>query len=139
MALGKKVLSGIGKVGKALTTENTVELGGLSAYLVPRRLNAAGVTLALGGMAGVSIGKEGIKSRNINKMGDITYSSGLARMTNSFTTGAPEAMYRVSGGNYNVFSDLAEEVVTDQSIGGKLENYGVTPQFVSALYNMGGR
>lgn len=139
MALGKKVLNGIGKVGKALTTENTVEYGGLSAYLVPRRLNNKGIALALGGMTAVSLGKEGIKSRNINKMGDITYSKGLARMTNSFSTGVPETMHRISGGNYEIFSDMAEEVVTNQSIGGRLENYGVTPQFISALYNMGGR
>ena len=137
MALAKKVLKGI---GKALTTENTIANdGGWSSLLIPRQVNAAGAGLIVAGTMGASLASEGMKSRNKNLMGRISYDSGLARMTNSFSSGAPEAMRRASGGNYEVFSDLAEEVVTSSSLSGKLETYGATPELISALYNMGGR
>lgn len=137
MALAKKVLKGI---GKALTTENTIANdGGWSSLLIPRQVNAAGAGLIVAGTMGAGLASEGMKSRNKNLMGRISYDSGLARMTNSFSSGAPEAMRRASGGNYEAFSDLAEEVVTSSSLSGKLETYGATPELISALYNMGGR
>lgn len=133
MALAKKVL-------KALTVENTIKNdGGLSSLLVPRQVNGAGAALIVGGGMALSMGSEGIKSRNRASLGRVSYSNGLARMTSSFTSGGPEAMHRVSGGNSAIFSDLAEESLASPGLIGKIDDYGATPELVSALYNMGGR
>ena len=48
-------------------------------------------------------------------------------------------MHRVSGGNPGIFSDFAEEVVSSPGVTGKIDDYGATPELISALYNMGGR
>lgn len=141
MAIVKKALKGI---GKALTTENKVFNadgwhGGLSALLVPRQVNGAGAALIIGGGAALSLGSAGLQSRNKAKLGRVSYSDGMSRMTNSFTTGAVPAMKRASGGNYAAFADMAEEVVASPGIGGMIDDYGASPAFISALYNMGGR
>lgn len=139
-ALTKRVLSGLGKVGKALTQENTIKNdGGLSSLLVPRQVNGAGAALIVGGSLAFTAGSKGLESRNRAKLGRISYSNGLARMTNSFTSGGVEAMHRVSGGNPAIFSDLAEESLSSGGIAGRIEDYGATPELISALYNMGGR
>lgn len=140
MATAKKVLEGVKAFGNAVTVPNNIKNGGgLSSLLVPRKLNATGGLAIAGVIGGVSLVKEGVKSRNRAKLGKITYADGPARMTDSFTSGAVSAMKRASGGNYAVFSDMAEEVVTNSSIGGAIENYGATPELISALYRMGGR
>lgn len=140
MAIIKKTLNVAKAVGKALTEPNTIENGGgLSSYLIPRRFNAAGVVVATGGIGAVGMLNEGFKGHNKAVMGRISYGNGPARMTGSFTSRAPQAMRNISGGNYEVFSDMAEEVVTGRNLGGKLETYGATPELISALYNMGGR
>jgi hypothetical protein len=59
-------------------------------------------------------------------------------MTKSYTTGVVPAMKRASGGNYAAFSDMAEEVLLHNTAASKIENYGATPELVSALYHMGG-
>lgn len=135
MAMTKKVVKGLGKVGKALTEPNTVDNGGgLSALLVPRRFTATGAAAVLGGIGAISMANEGIKGRNNAIMGKVSYANGPARMTGSFVSGATQAMHRASGGNYAVFSDMAEEVVSSG-----LETYGATPALISSLYHMGGR
>lgn len=135
MAMVRKVVSGLGKVGKALTEPNTVANGGgLSALLVPRRFTAPGAITVLGGMGAISVANEGIKGRNNAMIGKISYDNGPARMTAAYVSGATQAMHRVSGGNYEVFSDMAEEVVSSG-----LETYGATPALISSLYHMGGR
>lgn len=137
MAMATKVVKGIGKV---LTEPNTIANGGgLSSILVPRRLTAGGAAVALGGIGALNIGNEGIKARNRAKLGRVSYIGGPARMTSSYTSGAVQAMHKASGGNYAVFSDMAEDVVQGTGIGGIVENYGATPELVSALYHMGGR
>lgn len=140
MALAKKALKGLGKVGKALTQENTIKNdGGLSSLLISRQVNGAGAAVIVGGGMMLSMGNEGIKSSNKAKLGRVSYGGGPARMTQSFTGGSLEAMHKISGGNTAVFSDLAEEVVTGRGPLGSLETYGATPELISALYNMGGR
>lgn len=133
MAMTNKILS----VGKTLTKPNTLANGGgLSSFLIPRRLNTAGGLTVVGAMGTFMLANEGIKGRNRAKLGKIRYSDSMARMTNSFTTGAVSAMKEASGGNYAAFSDMAEEVVTRPFA---LDDYGATPDLISALYNMGGR
>lgn len=137
MATQSKVLSGAKAIGKALTKPNTIENGGgLSSLLIRRRLNTAGGLTAVGVVGAVTFGSEGVKAHNTAKLGKVSYSNGMARMTNSFTTGAVPAMMKASGGNYAAFSDMAEEVVTARM---SIDDYGASPALISALYNMGGR
>ena len=131
----KKVIGGLGKIGKVLTEPNTIaDGGGLSAALVPRRFTGTGAAVVMGGMGAFALGNEALKGRNKGVIGSVKYIDGPARMTRSYTSGAVNAMHRVSEGNYGVFSDMAHETV-----GGTLETYGATPELISALYHMGGR
>ena len=134
MAISMKTLK---EVGEALTKPNTIENGGgLSSLLIRRRLNATGGMAVVGTVGAVTLASEGIKGHNRATLGRVSYGEGMARMTNSFTTGVVPAMKRASGGNYEVFSDMAEEVVTHPM---SLDDYGASPALISALYNMGGR
>lgn len=137
MAVIKKTLKGLGKV---LTQKNSFNNdGGLSSLVIPRQVNGAGAALVIGGGAAIGVANEGFKSHNRAKLGRVRYGNGPARMTSSYTSGAVQAMRRASNGNYAAFADMAEEVVGNASIGGVIENYGATPELISALYNMGGR
>lgn len=132
--------SGIAKAFKTLTVENTLANdGGLSSFIIPRQVNAAGATLIIGGSVAVAAGKEGIVSKNKASLGRVSYDAGMARMTRAFTSGGIEAMHRASRGNPDAFSDMANEALGAQSLGGEIETYGATPELISALYHMGGR
>ena len=144
MAMMSKALKGLGKgalkIGKALTTVNNIaDGGGLSSLIIRRKVNGAGAALILGGQFVIGMGNEGFKSGNKARLGRVSYGGGMARMTNSYTSGGIEAMHQVAKGNYASFADIAEEAVTSTNIAGKIEDYGATPEFISALYNMGGR
>lgn len=131
-----------GMVKKAIQTFTKPNImsegGGLSALIVRRKVNAKGAAVIIGGATAISMGKEGLQAHNRAKVGRIMYGDGPQRMTNSFTSGGIEAMHRASGGNYEAFSDMAEEVLQGRRINGAIDNYGVTPQMISSLYNMGG-
>jgi hypothetical protein len=110
--------------------------GGFSSLLIRRRLNPVGGLTVMGVAGGAALFNEGLKGRNRAALGRVSYSDGMARMTSSFTSGAVPAMYRASGGNYEVFSDMAKSVVTTP---GSIDDYGASPALISALYGMGGR
>ena len=136
----KKLANGAKKMFKSLTVENNIsDGGGWSSLLIPRQVNGKGIAVIAGASTLLSLGDTGIKTRNKTKMGRVSYGDGPARMTSSFTTGAVDAMKRASGNNPQVFSEMAQDVVTGSGIGGKLETYGATPELISSLYNMGGR
>lgn len=136
----KKLANGAKKIFKSLTVENNISNGGgLSSLIIPRQVNGKGIAVIAGASTLLSLGDTGIKTRNKTKMGKVSYGDGPARMTSSFTTGAVDAMKRASGNNPQVFSEMAQDVVTGSGIGGKLETYGATPELISSLYNMGGR
>ena len=136
----KKLANGAKKIFKSLTVENNLKNdGGWSSLLVQRQVNGKGIAVIAGASTLLSLGDTGIKTRNKTKMGRVSYGDGPARMTSSFTTGAVDAMKRASGNNPQVFSEMAQDVVTGSGIGGKLETYGATPELISSLYNMGGR
>jgi hypothetical protein len=135
MASVKKVLKGL---GKALTQENPISDGGVSSLLIPRQVNGVGAALVIGGSMAINAGSEGLKSRNRARIGRVSYSDGMARMTNSFTSGGVKAMHNLSKGDSAIFSDLAEEAIASPGIAGKINDYGATPALISALYNMGG-
>lgn len=136
----KKLANGAKKIFESLTVENNLKNnGGLSSLLVRRQVNGKGIAVIAGASTLLSLGDTGIKTRNKTKMGRVSYGDGPARMTNSFTTGAVDAMKRASGNNPQVFSEMAQDVVTGSRIGGKIETYGATPELISSLYNMGGR
>ena len=135
----KKILKG---AVKTFTSPNNLSNGGgLSSIFMPRKLNAKGAGVLIGGALLVSATGEGLKSRNVGKMGKISYMDGPARMTKSYTSGAVPAMMNASQGNYEVFSDMAEEVVNGHMnpIGSVLDDYGATPAMIASLYGMGGR
>lgn len=135
----KKILK---EAVETFTSPNTIANGGgLSSLLIPRRVNAKGAAILIGGAAVLTTGKESLKARNVNKMGKISYMDGPARMTQSYTTGAVQTMMKASNGNYEAFSDMAEEVVNGHMnpIGAVLDDYGATPAMVASLYGMGGR
>ena len=136
----KKLANGAKKIFKSLTVENNLKNdGGWSSLLVKRQVNGKGIAVIAGASTLLSLGDTGIKTRNKTKMGKVSYGDGPARMTSSFTTGAVDAMKRASGNNPQVFSEMAQDVVTGSGIGGKIETYGATPELISSLYNMGGR
>ena len=136
----KKLANGAKKIFKSLTVENNLKNdGGWSSLLMPRQVNGKGIAVIAGASTLLSLGDNGIKTRNKTKMGRVSYGDGPARMTSSFTTGAVDAMKRASGNNPQVFSEMAQDVVTSRGISGKLETYGATPELISSLYNMGGR
>lgn len=136
----KKLANGAKKVFKSLTVENNLKNdGGWSSFIVPRQVNGKGIAVITGATALFTLGDTGIKTRNKTKMGKISYGDGPARMTSSFTTGAVDAMKRASNNNPQVFSEMAQDVVTGSGISGKIETYGATPELISSLYNMGGR
>lgn len=141
MALqAKKLANGAKKVFMSLTMENNIKNdGGLSSLLIPRQINGKGIAVVAGASTVLAFGDSGIQNRNRVKMGRVTYNDGPARMTNSFTTGAVDAMKRASDGNPQVFSEMAQDVVKGTGVGGPLDTYGATPELISALYNMGGR
>ena len=137
MAVQSKVLQGAKTLVDTFTTPNNLANGGgLSSFLVPRRVNAAGGMAIAGTIGAVTLVNEGFKGHNKATLGRVSYGDGMARMTKSFTTGAVPAMMRASGGNYEVFSDMAEEVVKAPF---SIDDYGASPALISALYNMGGR
>ena len=136
----KKLANGAKKIFKSLTVENNIsDGGGWSSLIIPRQVNGKGIAVIAGASTLLSLGDTGIKTRNKTKMGRVSYGDGPARMTSSFTTGAVDAMKRASGNNPQVFSEMAQDVVTGSGIGGKIETYGATPELISSLYNMGGR
>ena len=136
----KKLANGAKKIFKSLTVENNIsDGGGLSSLIIPRQVNGKGIAVIAGASTLLSLGDTGIKTRNKTKMGRVSYGDGPARMTSSFTTGAVDAMKRASGNNPQVFSEMAQDVVTGSGISGKMETYGATPELISSLYNMGGR
>ena len=136
----KNLANGAKKIFKSLTVENNLKNdGGWSSLLMPRQVNGKGIAVIAGASTLLSLGDTGIKTRNKTKMGRVSYGDGPARMTSSFTTGAVDAMKRASGNDPQVFSEMAQDVVTGSGIGGKLETYGATPELISSLYNMGGR
>ena len=120
---------------------NIANHGGLSSLLIPRKVNAKGAALLIGGATVFNTGKEGLKARNTNKMGRISYMDGPARMTKSYTSGAIPAMMQASNGNYAAFSDMAEEVISGHNnvFGSVLDDYGANPAMIASLYRMGGR
>ena len=136
----KKLANGAKKMFKSLTVENNIsDGGGWSSLIIPRQVNGKGIAVIAGASTLLSLKDTGIKTRNKTKMGRVSYGDGPARMTSSFTTGAVDAMKRASGNNPQVFSEMAQDVVTGSGISGKMETYGATPELISSLYNMGGR
>lgn len=114
------------------------EGGGLTSVLIPKRLTKAGIgsMFALSGAA--SIGKEMFIASNIRKMGPVSYTGGPARMTNSFDSGAIQAIKQATK-DPNVQQDMLRKILKSSNDGiiKNLEEYGVDGQFLSAFYGMG--
>ncbi len=135
MAMASKVLKA---AGNFLLTNNSTfaEGGGVTSLLIPKVLSAKGVAAAVVGSSLFKVGKSGWQASNRLSMGQVSYADGMTRMTNSYTTGAVRAMKQASQGNYDVFSDMASQIVASPGFS-RVDDYGATPQMISALYGMG--
>lgn len=142
--MAKKILKGAGKV---LTRPNSVETGGLSAHIIRRTASPLAIGLVVGGMTAVNVGKAGLSLHNNASLGQVTWQGTAARMTSNYesngalkmTSGATTAIRSAAqSGNYELAQEMVEQTIKSTGIGGAIENYGVTPKFVSALYGMGG-
>ena len=104
---------------------------------VPRIAKAPAAAAVIGGLMAVQVGDDMLKGRNKSKVGRVSYADGPARMTNSFTSGAVPAMIQGSGGDYEVFEDMAEETLQSDNVFGKVfDDYGANSEMIRSLYNM---
>lgn len=124
MALTKAILD-------TFTKPNVTDL---TSYVVPRMANGLGTAVLLGATPIASFLKEGYQAHNRAKAGRVTGASEPARLISRAGSGVPNAIKRISNGNYGVYADMAGRVLESQRP--NLDTYGVTPQLVSALYNM---
>ena len=126
----KKMLS------KVVKKVPTIKQGGES--ILPYKLNKAGSALFLGAATVASIAPAAIEGHNKVKMGRISYGGGPDRMTNNFSSGAREAMMKLSKGNYEAFSEMAKDVVNSPGASHVIDTMGVTPDMIASMYHMGG-
>lgn len=110
--------------------------GGLTSKLIPHQLNKRGIAAGFGIMGAASIGREMFIQHNRMKMGPITYTGGPSRMTNNFSSGAVEAIQKVTK-DPEVQADMLKKILrTQDGIINNLEEYGVDGDFLSAFYGM---
>ena len=137
--LKKKILNGLGSFGKTLIQPNNMDNGGgLSSIFVPVKVTKRGGAVAVGAVAAVSMIGNGASENSKNRMGEISYGDGMARMTDAFNNGSVEAMKRASGGDYEAFSEMAGEALKSPSLVGQIDDFGANPGMIAALYGMGG-
>lgn len=135
----KRILKGLGSLGKSMTQPNNMDNGGgLSSIFVPRKVNLKGGRAAVGVITTASLISGGASARSKSKMGEISYGDGMARMTDAFNTGGVEAMKRISHGDYEAFSEMAGDALQDTSLTSKIDDFGANPGMIAALYGMGG-
>jgi hypothetical protein len=127
---------------KKMVTANTVfgtngtDAGGLSALLMPVKASPLGLGVIGAGIGAIGLGNAMVKNYNRKTLGKVTYTGGPARMTKNFTSGAVPGVARASGGNPEIAAGMFKEIMTNDSIAGKIQNYGVDSQFLSAFYGM---
>ena len=122
---------------KKMIEPNTIaDGGGLSSLLIPVKASPLGVGVITAGIWGASAVGDIVAGQNKKKLGRVSYQGRPARMTSGVPTQITNGIARASKGNPELAAGMIEEVMTNTSIIGKIENYGVTPQFVSAFYGM---
>ena len=111
--------------------------GLMEGDLLPKIISGEGAALVGGGMLAVGAVNSGIKARNNAKLGKVVYNGGPDRMTQSYTTGAVNAIRRIAD-TPEEFSELTQSAMSggEFSFGQKLEDYGVNDKFVAAFYGM---
>lgn len=93
----KRILKGLGSLGKSMTQPNNIDNGGgLSSIFVPRKVNLKGGVAAVGVITTASLISGGASARSKSKMGEFLTVTDMARMTDAFNTGGVEAMKRAS-------------------------------------------
>lgn len=106
---------------------------GWSRKFIPKVANAKLGLPIMGAAAVGTIGYEGVKSRNSNKLGYVSYQDGPARMTSSQTTGALQVAR--SQGSREGFEGIAKAAMKTESLAGKINDFGATGDLVFALHN----
>ena len=110
--------------------------GIMHSEFAPRIFTPAGAALAIGGTMLATVGSEALDNHGKRVVGRVNYDI-PARLTSDFTSGTVEALHRASGGNYEAFADMANEIVSSpNAIQGFLDDHGANPQFIRAMYNM---
>lgn len=137
MAMANKVLDTAKTVASPFFAPNNPAERGLTGLLVPYKFSGLGLGVAVAAPIVGSIGATISAASNRAAVGRVTYTPSMARMVGGTNTGAVEAMKRASGGNYGVFSEMAEKVVSRGGISSFVDDYGANPAMISALYNMG--
>ena len=112
------------------------EGGGLTSKIIPYRLTNAGIAAGFGVGAAASLGTEMLRQHNRLKMGPISYEGGPARMTHNITSGAVEAIQKVTN-DPEVQADMLRKIArSDDGIINNIEEFGVDGEFISAFYGM---
>lgn len=137
MAMVNKILDAGKAVGSVLLEPNDPAQRGLTGLFIPK-LSKVGLGIGIAAPMAMSLGATFLSASNRAAVGRVTYQPGLARMVGGTNTGAVEAMKRASQGDYGVFSEMAEKVVSNGSFTSFIDDYGASPALISALYNMGG-
>ena len=113
------------------------EGGGLTSKIVPYQLTKVGIGAGIGLSGAASLGKEMFIQHNKMKMGPISYTGGPDRMTHNVTSGAIEAIDKITN-DPEVKADMLRKIAhTSDGIVNNLEEYGVDSEFISAFYGMG--
>lgn len=107
-----------------------------SSEFVPRIATARGAGVVTALALGAEFVGDVISGASGHSLGKVSYADGMSKMTKPFTTGVVEAMHEASQGNYEIFSDMAEEVIKPKNLLSKVDDFGANPRFISALYNM---
>ena len=154
MGLTRKLIGGAGKLADSMSkftdtsraANDTVRHGktwfsrpgeGISrSEFVPRVATAGGAAVVTAGALGLQFVSDVVHGLGEHGIGRVTYADGASKMTNSFTTGVVEAMQEASRGNYDIFADMADDVLASPNLISKIDDLGANPKMISALYNM---
>lgn len=103
---------------------------------VPRVATWRGFGVVTAGMLGVQLISDMHNNMGNVKTGRVSYADGPSKMTKPFTSGIVEAMQDASQGNYEIFSELASDVLKSPNALARMDDLGANPKMISALYNM---
>lgn len=154
MGLTRKLIGGVGKLADSMSkftdtsraANDKIRNGktwfsrpgeGIShSEFVPRVATARGAGVITAASLGLQFVSDVIHGVGEHSVGRVTYANGASKMTNSFTTGVVDAMQEASRGNFEIFSDMADDVLSSPNLISKIDDLGANPKMISALYNM---
>lgn len=103
---------------------------------VPRIATGAGAAVVTAGAIGMSLVSDIFHGLGNGVTGKVSYANGASKMTNGYTTGVVEAMHNAAQGDYGIFSELADDVLSSPNLIAKIDDLGANPKMIRSLYNM---